>query len=65
MGVAQKTMFSILDHRASIFGISGAPMEHNATAKSKETFFYLINFITILLKYNPKVLLYENLLHTP
>ena len=39
MGVAQKTMFSISDHRVNIFGISGAPMEHNAIAKSKETFF--------------------------
>ena len=39
MGVAQKTMFSISDHRASIFGISGAPMEHKSAAKSKETFF--------------------------
>ena len=26
---------------------------------------YLIYFITFLLKYDPKVLLYENLLHTP
>ena len=34
MGVAQKTMFSISDHRASIIGISGAPMEHNEIAKS-------------------------------
>ena len=38
-------------------------MEHNATAKSKETFFYLIYFITFL-KYDSKILLYENLLHT-
>ena len=37
MGVAQKTMFSISDHRANIFGISGAPMEH---AKLKETFLF-------------------------
>ena len=39
MGVAQKAIFSISDHRASIIGISVAPMEHNETAKSKETFF--------------------------
>ena len=40
MGVAQKTTFSISDHRASIFGIFGlgAPMEHNATAKSMERY---------------------------
>ena len=40
MGVAQKTMFSISDRLAEFFGISGAPMEHNAIAKSKQTFFY-------------------------
>ena len=40
MGVAQKTMFSISDRLAKFFGISGAPMEHNAIAKSKQTFFY-------------------------
>ena len=40
MGVAQKTMFCILDHQAKIFGISGAPVEHNAIAKSKETFLF-------------------------
>ena len=40
MGVAQKTMFSISDHQVNIFGISGAPMEHNAIAKSKETFLF-------------------------
>ena len=39
MGVAQKAMFSILDRQAKFFGISGAPMEHNTIAKSKETFF--------------------------
>ena len=39
MGVAQKTMFSISDRWAKFFGVSGAPMEHNAIAKSKETFF--------------------------
>ena len=39
MGVAQKTMFSISDRGVKFFGISGAPMEHNAIAKSKETFF--------------------------
>ena len=67
MGVVQKKMSSMLDHRANIFSISGAPMEHNATAKSKETIidYYSIYFIIFLLKYNPKMLLYENLLHTP
>ena len=40
MDVAQKTMFSISDHLAKFFGISGAPMKHNAIAKSKQTFFY-------------------------
>ena len=40
MGVTQKTMFSISDRLAKFFGISGAPMEHNAIAKSKQTFFY-------------------------
>ena len=40
MDVAQKTMFSISDHQAKIFGISGAPMEHNVIAKSKETFLF-------------------------
>ena len=64
MGVAQKTMFSVLDHRANIFGISEAPMEPNAIAKSKETF-YLIYFITFLLRYDPKILLYEYILHPP
>ena len=39
MGVVQKTVFSISDRRAKFFGISGVPMEHNAIAKSKETFF--------------------------
>ena len=39
MGVAQKTIFSISDHRANIIGLSGAPTEYNKTAKSKETFF--------------------------
>ena len=39
MGVAQKTMFSISDCSAKFFGKSGAPMEHNTTAKSKQTFF--------------------------
>ena len=38
MGVVQKTMFSLSNHWANIFGISEAPMEHNAIAKSKETF---------------------------
>ena len=38
MGVAQKTMFSISDRLAKFFGISGAPMEHNTTTKSKKTF---------------------------
>ena len=42
MGVAQKTLFSILDRLANFFGISGAPMEHNAIAKSKQTFFLQI-----------------------
>ena len=60
MGVAQKPMFSVSDHRANIFSISGAPMEHNATAKSKETLFFITS-----LKYDSKILLYENLLHTP
>ena len=41
MGVAQKTMFSISDRIAKFFGISGAPMEHNAIAKSKQSFFLL------------------------
>ena len=40
MGVAQKTMFSISDHQANISDISGAPMEHNAIAKWKETFIF-------------------------
>ena len=40
MGVAQKTMFSISDRLAKFFGISGASMEPNAIAKSKQTFFY-------------------------
>ena len=40
MGVAQKTRSSISDHLAKFFGISGAPMEHNAIAKSKQTFIY-------------------------
>ena len=40
MGVAQKIMFSISDRLAKFFSISGAPMEHNAIAKSKQTFFY-------------------------
>ena len=40
MSVTQKTMFSISDRLANIFGKSGAPMEHNAIAKSKQTFFY-------------------------
>ena len=39
MGVAQKTMFFFSDRWAKFFGISGALMEHNAIAKSKETFF--------------------------
>ena len=39
MDVAQKNMFSISDRLAKFFGKSGAPMEHNATVKSKETFF--------------------------
>ena len=34
-------MFSISDRRAKFFGISGASMEHNASAKSNETFFLL------------------------
>ena len=40
MGLAQKTMFSISDRSAKFFGKSGAPMEHNTTAKLKQTFFY-------------------------
>ena len=40
MGVTQKAMFSISDRLAKFFGISGAPMEHNAIAKSKQTFCY-------------------------
>ena len=42
MGVAQKTMFSISDRLAKFFGISEAPMEHNAIVKSKQTFFLQI-----------------------
>ena len=42
MDVAQKTMFSISDRLAKFFGISGAPMEHNAIAKSKQTVSLLI-----------------------
>ena len=38
MGVAQKTMFSISDRLEKFFSISGAPMEHNTTAKSKKLF---------------------------
>ena len=38
MGVAQKTIFSISDRLVKLFGKSGAPMEHNTTAKSKQTF---------------------------
>ena len=40
MGVVQKTMFSISDRLAKFFGIPGVPMEHNAIAKSKPTFFF-------------------------
>ena len=41
MGVAQKTMFSISDHLAKFLApISGAPMEHNATANQNKLFFY-------------------------
>ena len=40
MGVAQKTLFSISDRLAKFFGVSGALMEHNAIAKSKQTIFY-------------------------
>ena len=40
MGVAQKTLFSISDCSAKFFGKSGALMEPNAIAKSKQTFFY-------------------------
>ena len=40
MSVAQKTLFSILDRLAKFFGVSGALMEHDAIAKSKQTFFY-------------------------
>ena len=47
MGVAQKTMFSISDRLAKFFGISGAPMEHNTTAKSKQTFFYKLDHFGI------------------
>ena len=61
MGVAQKTMFSISDHQANIFGISGAPMEQQNQRKR----LYLIYFITFLLKYDPKILLYEYILHPP
>ena len=43
MGVAQETMFSISDRLAKFFGISGAPMEYNAIAKPKQTFFLQIS----------------------
>ena len=43
MGVAQKTIFSISDRLAKFFGIIEAPMEHNAIAKSKQTFFLQIS----------------------
>ena len=38
MGVAQKNHVLHLGSLSKIFGISGAPMEHNTTAKSKQTF---------------------------
>ena len=60
-GCGPKAMFPILDHRANILSISEAPMEHNISAKSKETFLFNL----FLLKYDPKILLYENVLHTP
>ena len=47
MGVTQKTMFSISDRLAKFFGISGAPMEHNTTVKSKQTFFYKLGHFGI------------------
>ena len=47
MGVAQKTMFSISDRLTKCFGIFGAPMEHNAIAKSKQTFFYKLGHFGI------------------
>ena len=42
MGVAEKTLFSISDRLAKFFGVSGALMEHNAIAKSKQAFFLQI-----------------------
>ena len=47
MGVAQKIMFSSSDRLANFFGISGAQIEHNAIAKSKETFFYKLGHFGI------------------
>ena len=40
MGVAEKTLFSISDCLAKFFGVSGALLERNAIAKSKQAFFY-------------------------
>ena len=47
MGVAQKTMFSISDRLAKFFGILGVTMEHNTTAKLKQTFFYKLGHFGI------------------
>ena len=65
MSVAQKNhvlhLGSPSKHFWHIWGMNGA----QCNIKIKGNVFYLIYFITFLLKYDPKVLLYENLLHPP
>ena len=60
-GRGSKTMFSISDRLANFFGISGAQMEHNTTAKSKQTFFYKLGHFAIndpgLLSFLKKVII--------
>ena len=68
MGVAQKTLFSILDRLAKFFGKSWAPMEHNTTAKSKQAFLEIRPFWhkrprTILLMKRSIMFIYPHLVY--
>ena len=47
MEVAQKTIFSISDRLAKLFGVSGEPMEHNSNCKVKTNFFYKLGHFSI------------------
>ena len=64
MGVAQKACYPSRITKQTFSAYLGHQWSTMQLQNQRKRF-YLIYLITFLLKYDPKILLYENLLHTP